>query len=200
VAEPFATVADLSARGVAVTNQALAEAMLADASETLRGEIGWQVYPAAEITVVHRRGWRRDLEVHLPGSPIRGVTQVAINGFVVDPDRWELVDNTLIFGVWRPQPHWHLQRPETSIVEITYTVGWDAPPAELTAWTCVLAAQWLDQAARGMPLGAAPATLAVDDFKVQFSAQQQAGELPIPERVLERLRARYGTSAFVTGA
>lgn len=198
MADPFATAADLAARGVTVDNEALAGALLADASETLRGEIGWQVYPAAEITFVHRRGWRRDAEVHLPGSPIRGVSQVAVDGFVVDPARWELVDNVLIFGVWRPEPYWPLLRPEASIVEITYTVGWDTPPAELVSWTCVLAAQALAQVQERGTLGAAPAAEQVDDYRVQYSAQQQAGELPIPERVLERLRARYGQGVFVT--
>lgn len=201
MAEPFATVADLSARKIPIPDEDLAAELCEEASDFLRDEIGWQVYPAAEITVAHRLGWpRQGTEVHLPGTPIRGVTQVAIDGFVVDPQRWMLVDNVIIFGVWRPEPHWHLQRHEASVIEVTYTVGYDSPPPELMRWTRVLVADALARIADGLPVGATPASLGVDDFRVQFSTQQQAGELPIPLRVLERLRARYGSTAFVTPA
>jgi hypothetical protein len=191
-------VADLSARSITFTDPVLAAELCEEASDFLRDEIGWQVYPAAEITIAHRRGLDQGHEVHLPGTPIRGISQVAIDGVVIDPARWELVDNVLIFGIWRLEPYWQLRRPEASIIEVTYTVGYDSPPSELMRWTRVLVADALARIADGLPIGATPAALGVDDFKVQFSAQQQAGELPIPQRVLERLRARYGSTAFVT--
>lgn len=196
MAAPFATVADLSARGITFPSEPLATELCREASDFLRDEIGWQVYPVTPITVVHRRGWRAGTEVHLPGVPIRAVTQVAVDGVVIDPDRWTLVDSTLIFGVWRPEPH--LLRPEASIVEVTYTVGYDIPPAELMRWTRVLVADALSRIADGLPIGATPASLSVDDFRVQFSTRQQSGEPPVPPRVLERLKATYGPTVFVT--
>lgn len=203
MAAPFATRTDLSSRGVTVANTALADAFLADASEFLRAEIGWQVYPAAQATVSYVQGGHTckayEMEhVHLPGQPIRSITSVTMVGQTVDPAYYELVNDVLIVGaaywyyVQNVGPHW-LPVP----VVITYQVGYDTPPAELVAWTCVIAAQMLDKSAQNLSLGATPASLAVDDFKVGFSAQQQAGELPIPQRVMDRLRDRYGQTVFV---
>jgi hypothetical protein len=203
VASPFATTTDLTDRGVTVSNPTMATAFLEDASEFLRGEIGWQVYPAAQATISYLNGGHTckayEMEhVHLPGSPIRGITSVTMVGQTVDPSYYELVDDVLIVGaaywyyVQNVGPHW-LPVP----VVITYQVGYDTPPAELVSWTCIIAAQMLDKAAQSLSLGATPASLGVDDFKVQFSAQQQSGDMPIPQRVLDRLRDRYGQTVFV---
>ena len=203
MADPFATVADLTDRGVTVTNEAMANAFLQDASDYLRGEIGWQVYPAAQVTIKYLNGQHTcqayEMEhVHLSGQPIRSVTSVSMVGQAVDPAYYELVNDVLIVGaaywyyVQNVGPHW-LPVP----IVITYEVGYDIPPAELTSWTCVLAAQSLARVQQGVSLGGTPAALAVDDFRVQFSAQQQAGDRPIPERVLTRLRQQFGQGVFV---
>lgn len=165
--QPFATPADLANRlqrpvWTVPAELAQVEAFLADASEDLRAEIGWQVYPPAEITAPAVYDSRNQLVVH--GLP-RGAVAVVRNA-----------DGT---------------------ASVRYTVGYAQPPAELVRWTCVLAAEALDRADKGIH-GAAPATLAVDDFRVGFSRQQQQGELPIPPRVLERLRSTYGSTVFVT--
>ena len=203
MAAPFATAADLTARGVTVSNPDLADAFLYDASEFLRGEIGWQVFPAAQAKISYLNGQHTcdlyDMEhVHLPGTPIRAISSVTMVGQTVAASYYELVDDVVIVGaaywyyVQNVGPHW-LPVP----IVITYEVGYDTPPPELTAWTCVIAAQALSRAAQNLPQGATPASLGVDDFRVQFSAQQQDGGLPIPERVLERLRNTYGQSVYV---
>lgn len=202
MADPFATVADLTARGVTVTDQTMAQTFLQDASDFLRGEIGWQVYPTASVTVsdVHGQHTCKAYEmehIHLPGHPIRSVSSVTMVGQTVDPAYYELVNDVLIVGsaywyyVQNVGPHW-LPIP----IVVTYEVGYDTPPAELTAWTCILTADSLDRQSKGL-LGRVPMSLAVDDIRVQFSAQQQAGNFPIPDRVLARLRQTYGMSVFV---
>ena len=203
MAQAFATTADLTARGYTVTDQSVATQALQDASDALRDEIGWQVYPPAQATIQYLNGQHScdlyDMEhVHLPGQPIRSITSVTMVGQTVDPSFYELINDVLVVGaaywyyVQNVGPHW-LPVP----IVITYQVGYDTPPAELTRWACVIAAQALDQQAQNLSPGATPATLRVDDFAVGFSAQQQAGMLPVPERVLERLRNRYGQSVFV---
>lgn len=204
MATPFATTADLTSRGYAYTvTDSVAGAALEDASDSLRDEIGWQVYPVAQASISYLNGQHScrayEMEhVHLPGQPITGITSVTMVGQTVDPSYYELVDDVLIVGaaywyyVQNVGPHW-LPVP----IVITYQVGYATPPAELVRWTCVIAKQWLDQAEQNLSPGATPAALSVDDFRVQFSAQQQAGDLPVPERVLERLRNRYGQSVFV---
>lgn len=203
MAAAFATTSDLTARGVTVTNPEMAGTFLEDASEFLRGEIGWQVYPPAQATISYLNGRHScnayEMEhVHLPGSPIRAITSVTMVGQTVDPSYYELVNDVLIVGaaywyyVQNVGPHW-LPVP----IVITYRVGYDTAPPELVSWTCIIAAQMLDKAAQGLSLGATPASLAVDDFKAGFSAQQQSGDMPIPQRVLDRLRDRYGQTVFV---
>lgn len=203
MASSFATVTDLEDRGVTVANPTMAQAFLDDASEFLRGEIGWQVYPTAQASVsaVHGQHTCKAFEmehIHLPGSPIRSITSVSMVGQTVDPAYYELVEDVLIVGaaywyyVQNVGPHWL-----PVAVTVLYEVGYDIPPPELVSWTCIIAAQALDKAAQSLSLGATPATLGVDDFKVGFSVQQQAGELPIPPRVLDRLRNRYGQSVYV---
>ena len=185
MAEPFATVADLVSRGRTVPREltARAEQALSDASTFLRSEIGWQVYPATTLSTVHR-GWSQN--VRLPGSPVREITSVASNGVAWALTDYELVDGEAV-----------LRRPGHGSV-ISFRVGFDSPPDELTAWTCVLAADELSRAEDpDDPGGARPASESLADWRVTYSKRQQEGDLPIPERVLERLRSTYGRTVFV---
>ncbi|MGY1773507.1 hypothetical protein [Blastococcus sp. SYSU D00813] len=70
---PFATVADLQVRGLTVADEEVAEQLLEDASDVLRDEIGWQVYPTAEITVPAVRDHLGRLVV--PGVPRSALTE-----------------------------------------------------------------------------------------------------------------------------
>lgn len=198
MADPFATTADLTARGLTVADDAVATQLLQDASDYLRDELGWQVYPISTITISeldrHRDAGRREDHVFLPGHPIRSIVSVTFDGIDLNPDHYELVDNVLLVrgGLF---PHWYAHRLPLPIV-VTYTVGYDKPPPELTRWTCVIAADQLARLSQGLQ-GAVPATIAVDDFRVGYSQQQQEGEPAIPGRVLDRLRATYGSSVYV---
>lgn len=205
----FATPTDLAARlGRDLTDieTLQAPAFLADASAALRAEIGWQVYPATSVTVTlpavprSREGARNvqwwTASVYLPGKPIQSIESVTVP--VVDlaafpdagpfqiPEPWYQLIDGLLWLRWSAEH-----------VTVTYTVGYAAAPADLTAWTCVIAADSLAKASMNV-YGAVPATIGVDDFKVGYSQRQQDGDLPVPERVLDRLRASYGETAFVT--
>lgn len=186
MATPFATASDLAVRlkrpiwdNFPELDQV--EQFLADASDLLRAELGWQVYPPATVTVTAQP----DAYGHipLPGSPVGAVVSVTADGQAV---HYHLHNGTL---------HVHAY----GLVTVTYTVGYAAPPPDLTAWTCVLAAQMLSRAELGDGgLGGTPASLAVDDVRANFSALQQSGGLAIPERTLHRLRSVYGRTAYVT--
>lgn len=185
MADSFATVGDLRARGVEVgadsASVARAEAALADASALLRSEIGWQVYPPAAVSLV-QHGWCGS--VSLPGSPVSDVS-VQIAGSSVPAEAWWLDGSTL-----------HL-RVHGSDVAVTYSVGYEQAPDELVAWTCVIAADGLSR--DPADAGARPAYESLADWRVGYSARQQAGEAPVPDRVMARLRATYGNqTAYVT--
>lgn len=182
---PFATATDLVARGWSGSaNAQRVEEALKNASTFLRGEIGWQVYPPAEV-VSTSRDWASS--VRLAGAPIRQVRGVTAAGVSVVESDYELDGNLL-----------HLARG-AGRVKVTYDVGYDSAPAELVAWTCILAADELARADDPDDTGGArPASESLADWRVTYSRRQQEGELPIPLRVLERLRATYGSTAFVT--
>ena len=186
MATPFATASDLATRlKVPVwdppeLNQV--DQHLEDASNDLRAEIGWQVYPPTPVTV---EAWPDNSGlVALPGSPITGITSVTQDGTALAADRYEWFGGSLrVYAA--------------AATVVTYTVGYTQPPPELVKWTCVLAAQSLARAADG-DFGGSPASRALADFRISYSEQQQLGELPIPPRVLERLRSTYGRAVYTT--
>ncbi len=186
MATSFATASDLATRlkrpvWTDPAELAQVDQFLADASDLLREELGWQVYPQSTVTVVAEPDATG--HVHLPGSPIGAVVSVTSEGRSAP---YDLHNGLLhVYG--------------SGLITVTYTVGYALPPAILEAWTCVLAAQMLARAQLGDGgLGGTPASLAVDDVRANFSAQQQSGELGIPERALHRLRSVYGRTAYVT--
>lgn len=185
MATPFAIAADLLDREWSGTaSSARIDVALADASAFLRAEIGWQVYPA--VTVTQRAREWADV-VHLHGSPVQSITSVTVGGATLVAGDYDLDGSVL-----------YLTRPGAGVV-VTYVVGYDSPPDELVSWTCVLAADELARADDPDDTGGArPAAESLADWRITYSKRQQDGELAIPQRVLNRLRASYGTSTYVT--
>jgi hypothetical protein len=186
VAIPFATADDLAVRlnrAVWTDSGELAQVnqFLADASDLLRAEIGWQVYPPVEVAVVAYPDLRG--RIHLPGLP-RSVTSVVdADGVTMTVEDYELLDGVI-----------HLHR--LGRFTITYTVGHAAPPVELLRWTCVIAAQLLARAADDDLGGGTASSESLADYRISYSEQQQLGELPVPQRVLDRLRSAYGSGVY----
>lgn len=187
MAEPFATASDLALRlkrDVWTDPDELAqvEQFLEDASNDLRDEIGWQVYPPVEVTVDVVSDWR-GIAV-LPGAPVASIGSVSQNDTVISSGSYEFRGGLLHLGV------------RNSGVSVTYTVGYAIPPSALIRWTCVLAAQALAAVEEDGAFGATPASRALADYRISYSERQQMGELPIPARVLERLRSTYGQGVY----
>ena len=187
MAQAFATAADLAVRlkrpvWTDADELAQVEQFLADASDDLRGEIGWQVYPPVAVTVPAYPDLRG--LIVLPGGPSSVTSVVDADGVTVDADDYEVHDGVLrLHSLGR--------------FAVTYTVGYEAPPTELVKWTCVLTAQYLAASATNHLGGGTPASETLGaDYRISYSEQQQLGELPIPLRVLERLRSTYGSGVF----
>lgn len=186
VLPPFATASDLAARlGVPLWPSGELERVvwhLEDASDDLRAEIGWQVYPPVAVTVdVEPDSFGR---VALVGAPVAEVSSVTQDGTLLTPDRYEWSGGLLRLSA-------------VGTASVTYTVGYATPPADLQKWTCVIAAQSLARAA-DETLGATPSSEALADYRISYSERQQLGELPVPMRVLERLRSIYGQAVYST--
>lgn len=182
----FASVADLQAR----LNKTFAEpdlpwvqTLLDDASDHLRSVLGWQVWPVASVTV------RTKVNVgdfyRIPIQPVQALGAVTVDGV----------------GVAVTEFDGGIQFKDQGIAVISFTAGYATIPAVLTSWACVLAAQAMDAVVKlGMLSSAGLSSVAIDDFKMAWANGGEGSGYVLPDRVVEQLRASFGTSAYVTGS
>lgn len=192
----FASVDDMETRlGVTYTGSeiAQAQAFLDDATAFLQAEIG-QLITAGTATYTTRH--RGDSPLHLPQQPVTAVTAVEIDGTALTSDEYDLVDQELHlpprwssgeFGEYRPYMD----------VTVAFTYGYTTVPAELKAWCIVLASQQMTAAAGGSLGIPGVRSESIDDYSVTYVTD--GSTMTLPREILDRLRARYGTGAYVTG-
>lgn len=194
----FATVADLEQRlgtSYAAGAETLqVEALLDDATAYLQAELG-QLIEAGTATYTTR--WRGDGPIRLPQQPVTDVTTVLVDGEATTD--FDFVDQELHLTGWNGRElrfdGGHLKAYLD--VTVTFDYGYATIPAELKAWTCSLASQMLS-AAEGGSLGV-PAVRSeqIDGYMVNYVTD--GSTMRLPDEVLDRLRARYGAGAYVTG-
>lgn len=192
----FATTADLETRlGVTFstpTEVAKAQAHLDDATAYLQAEIGQLITAGTATYSVRHRG---DGPLLLPQRPVTAVTTVRIGGVITTgytfidqelhlPQRWS---NSQSFG----------EVAAYMDVTVTFNYGYATIPPDLKAWCCVLAAQGLEAAAGGWLGSPRVQSERIDDYQVTYVTD--GSSMSLPPDVLERLRARYGSGAYVTG-
>lgn len=189
---PLAAVADMTARGITVTNPALAELYLQVASEAVRDAAGCSISrTTGTVTVVADGGTR----LVLPGSPIVSVAAVEIDGQAVTG--WVLRPG----GLWRAAG-WQKNCQPTP-VQVTYTQGLDPVPADIVDLVCrmantaVLAAQAAADGS-GLALGDVVSER-LGDYSVTYRADSGATEMELTERTRDRLAARFGAGTAVVG-
>lgn len=180
----FATIDDLQdrlGRTLETTERQVAEFALLDATAYLRGVIGAQVSPPAQVTV---RDYLSAGEkwVHLPGSPIVSVESVTADG--EDADYLHLDNAVKVRG--------------HSLIEVTYTVGYANVPDELKAWACVLAADVLASVDDlGSLHSGGVSYVSIDDYRKGWQSGGENSGFNLPQRVADSLRSRYGSSTHV---
>lgn len=191
---PFASAADLATRlkVAAFTGTALEQvnALLEDASAHLRDIIGWQVYPPATVT----QQIRTDGTAALPllGGPIVEVTDVSVDGVAL-ADGFVLMDGRLRRGTGYSDAYgW------VGTIDVNYTVGYEVPPPNLVAWTCVLASQALSTSNDLGALGSGEVSSLQlgPDYRIAWT--QGEGAATLPQRVEDLLRTCYGSGVYVT--
>lgn len=192
----FATVAELEARlGVTYAGSDItqAQAHLDDATAWLQAELG-QLITAGTATFTTRAYTN---PIRLPQQPVTEVTTVLVDGEATTD--FEFIDQEL----WIPARQGHLYSFEIhghayADLTITFDYGYATIPTDLKAWCCVLASQSLAAAAGGT-LGAPQVrSEQIDDYAVTYVTDGSTA-MSLPDEVLERLRARYGAGAYVTG-
>lgn len=185
---PLADAADLAARNIAVPDGFDAGELLLSASDAIRDAAGC---PITRTTSVVDLGGSGDRYLDLPGVPIVSVASVTLNAVALTD--WTLRDGAL---------HRWLRWRADDTFEITYTHGLLTIPRDIVDLTCALAAMALTAAGGGY--GSFGITQAQHLGNAGESFFVPAGgslisPMAMPERVRERLRARFGTSAVMVG-
>jgi len=162
------------------------ETLLDDASAHLRDILGWQVFPAAQVSYT-TKVWAGAFHL-LPIQPVVSVDSISI------PDATAMMYDVYDGG---------FATNVNGIATVTFTAGYPAPPRSLISWTCVLAVQVIDAVTKlGMLGNGGLSSVAIDDFKLTWSQSQEngLGGYTLPDRVVAQLQASYGTTAYVTGS
>lgn len=178
----FATASDLEARLARTFSSSEEEqvtVLLEDAADLMRGVMRNQVYPATQATyVAYPSGGRVDL----PQDFVVSVDAVEREGVDVEYTRRE---DTVIVDC-------------DEAVDITFTFGLDAPPADLVGINCVLVSSALLTAEAGLGLTAGGlSTVAIDDFRATFADGGSFSGLSMTPHIRDYLVSRYGRAAWV---
>ena len=157
--------------------------LLETASDYLRSEIGWDMFPVRSTTFTT---WPdADGEVPLPQHPVVSVDSVTVDGAPV----------AFVYqrGI--------LKVAVDSDVDVTFTFGASEAPSDLRMWACVLVSQMLFPLEQqlGMTVGGL-SSVAIDDFKVAFADGGDKTGLYLSDRTLGHLRSKYRGSVTVGGS
>jgi hypothetical protein len=179
----LAAEADLSARGVDVSNTALVAVMLAAASAVVRAACQSPVLETTSTVSL----WATDDDryLDLPGKPVMAVSAVAVDGTTV-------TDHKLVNGrLWRLCGWGWCGEPTP--VEVTLTHGFTVVPADVKALVVDLAIAGMDAATEGAH---SPNKIAerIDDYSVTWAAGADvvASAMELPKATKAALRARFG--------
>lgn len=188
---PLAVAADLSARGIDVTDTALVDAMLAAASEAIRDAAGAPIsQTTSTVTIPGRDGAWLDL----PGQPVTSVASVDLDGVAV-------TDHKFIGGrLWR-RCGWNTYPCEPSAVTVTMTHGFVEVPADIVQLVCDFAIAGMLTKDAGATAGVVSESESIDDYTTSKQYAQgsdsTASVMEVPERTARMLAARFGGGAYV---
>lgn len=187
---PLATTADLTTRGIDVSDTAKVDALLDAASDRVRDAAGSPI--AQTIATVSLPG-TCSARLEVPVRPVVSVQSASVDGTAVTD--FKLVDGAL----WRAagwQARWD---GIPSTVTVTLTAGLAEVPADIVDLVCSLVAAAL-AAELGRPAGVQSES--IDDYQVSYATGDEAAVtvMDLPDRTRAWLRSRFGGSAYVTGS
>jgi hypothetical protein len=184
---PLASVTDLQARGVDLSDPVLASTKLDEATDAIRNAAG---VPISQATSTVKIPGVDGKWLDLPGQPVTAVSSVLLDGEAV-------TDYKFIGGrLWR-WCGWQTYCHEPSEVTVTMTHGYTTVPADIVGLVCDFAIAGMNNATSGSRAGLVGE--AIDDYRAQFATGEdaQASVMEIPERTRLMLRARFGGGAVV---
>lgn len=181
----LAGTADLTARGIDVTNTAGVVAFLAAASAEVRSAAGVPITRGTFVVDIPATGQN---SLTLPAQPIVTVTSASLDGQSVTD--WRLIGGSL----WRRHGWGHPHSPK--VATITAEGGLDTVPADIVDLVCSMVGLALANSADGGYSSRGDLTgVRIDDYSEQYSSAaigRTAGVMELPEGTRRRLRARFG--------
>lgn len=183
--DAFATPDDLGKRlnrTFTEEEKAWVQTLLEDASTYLREDvIGAQVYPRASATFT---AYPDAGEIEIPAMPLRSVDAVERNGH---PIPYAVRDHVVTVAGDSP-------------AEVTFTYGYDDPPAGLSRWAMVLASQAMlpVELKLGLTVGGL-SSVQLDDFKVGFADAGESTGISLSDRNIGQIREQYRAGVYVGG-
>ncbi|MET8124193.1 hypothetical protein ABZV67_10765 [Streptomyces sp. NPDC005065] len=170
---PLASLADLTARGTPVDDAALAGTYLDIASSLIRSAAGHAI---SQTTATVALDGTCTTRLRLPGAPV-----TAIHGVVMD--EVPVTDYRLSAGCLVHPAGWF-----GDAVEVTYTYGLPAVPADIVDMVCRLTAQAL----AGDPAARAIRSERIGDYAVTYS-DAETGAMSLSDSQRHRIAARFGS-------
>ncbi|MGW3821721.1 hypothetical protein ACWEAF_05280 [Streptomyces sp. NPDC005071] len=171
---PLATLADLTARGTPVDDANHAGIYLDVASSLIRTAAGHAISQTTATVALEGTCTTR---LRLPGAPVTAVHSVVM-------DEVPVTDYRLSVGYLVHPAGWF-----GDSVEVTYTYGLPAVPADIIDMVCRLTAQALadDPAARAIR------SERIGDYSVTYS-DAETGTMSLSDSQRNRIAARFGSS------
>lgn len=178
----LAAPADLSARGVDISDTAAVATMLAVASSLVREAAGSPILEHGATVTLWATEPGHWLEI--PVRPVTAISSVTRDGSLVTD--YKLVNG----GLWRAAG-WSGWEPLE--IEVELTCGLPEVPASIVHLVCDLAILGMENATAGAIDPRAVAER-IDDYSVTFAAgaDMVASAMTVPARTRSSLRARFG--------
>lgn len=186
---PLATLDDLVARAIPITDQTRATTALAAASAAVREAAGCPITVTTSTVTLYPECWGAN---DLPGGPVRSVGAVKVAGVNATAGSWAMLRGQLYAG--RLNPVW----PHG--VDVTYTHGYDECPADIVELVCNLAALSMAQEP-GEVHDPRVTSEAIDDSRTTWASgvDTTVSVMELPERTRQALARRFGGGVYVTG-
>ena len=187
---PLITAADLSARNIDTTDDALV-ADLNSASAAIRDAAGCAITRETSTVTFPTEASRR---IELPSRPVISVATVLLDGEPVTD--WLLRGSSLWRECW-----WQSPGDIPHALTVTFTHGLAEVPADIVDLACSLIAGAQAERSEGPRRGKAYER--VDDYQVGFIQAPDAERVSafeLPERTRTMLRRRFGSGSVVAGS
>lgn len=189
--DSLATRADLDALGITYSTEALADALLASVSASVRDAAGCPISQQTSTVTIQTEASRR---LELPARPVVSVASVSIDGEEITD--WVLRGSSL----WR-EVTWQQQGAVPSEVEVTFTHGYATVPADIVTMVCMLTAAGLKASEDGFAGHRGASSFGVDDYRESYATGEDEIVDPteLPERTAKKLRKRFTGRSVVSG-